>query len=237
MLPRYCGFDFRHKKAIGYRNINEIYEQQNQLHCCETLFGDYEASVLVLLQDAANFDRLNNLYIKTGHNPFRHDPTVETNKNLFRFLKPYFPLGQSVVEPNNRSCGVFYANAVWLLKEAADMQGDLRGDDGDLEIFLATLDNLPNLKLIIACGQVPFNLVCSAQNQLLPKWSEFRGKQVAEISIRGRQLLLGSTFHPGRRGMNWRLKFSNTNGLSGADLLEKDFGCILELAGFQKISS
>ena len=236
-MRRYCGFDFRQTNAVGYRNINEIYEQHDQLHCCETLFGDYEASVLVLLQDAANFDRLNKLYIKTGQNPFRHDPKVETNKNLFRFLKPYFRLGKSVADPNNRSCGVFYANAVWLLKDAADMQGDLRGDDGDLEIFLATLDSLPNLKLIIACGLVPYNLVCSAQNQLLPKWSDFRGGQVTKVAIRNRDFILGSTFHPGRRGVNWRYKFSNAHALSGADLLEQDFSCILESAGFKKISS
>ena len=104
-------------------------------------------------------------------------------------------------------------------------------------IFLATLNSLPNLKLIIACCLPPYNFVCSAQNQLLPKWSDFRGGQVAKITIRNRDFLLGSTFHPGRRGVNWRFKFSNSNELGGADLLEQDFSCILESAGFQKISS
>ena len=235
MSQRNCGFDFRHKKALGYRNINEIFEQKTQLHCCETLFGDYNAKVLVLLQDAANYKKLNNLFIKTGRNPFKHDPKVDTNKNLFRFLKPYFPLGKSVFEPNSRNCGVFYANAVWLLKETVSMQGGVRTEDCDLEIFHATLNNLPKLQLIIACGKAPYDLVSTIQNSKLPKWSNFRGKGVVKIFIGDREFFFGSTFHPGKRGANWRLKYSDTYRLNGADLLEQDFSYLLDSAGFEKI--
>jgi hypothetical protein len=93
------GYDFKDLKLSGYRNINELYPQKEQLHCCETLFGDSLAEVLLLAQDAADFPKFEALNKIDSKNPFRHDPKWATNKNLFKYLSPYFDLGISTEKP------------------------------------------------------------------------------------------------------------------------------------------
>jgi hypothetical protein len=75
MTTKKYGVDFEHLNLEGYRNINELYKQDSQLHACETLFGDWNAEVMVLAQDAANFNTLKKLIDADNKNPFRHSRT------------------------------------------------------------------------------------------------------------------------------------------------------------------
>ena len=154
MATKKFGIDFEQLKLEGYRNINELYKQDSQLHACETLFGDWNAEVMVLAQDAANFNTLKKLIDADSKNPFRHSPTNNTNKNLYNILFSLnrFDIGE-FCKPNNRNCGLYYANAIWLLKESDSMSGAITNQKDAYKvnkcIFEATLNNLPNLKLIL----------------------------------------------------------------------------------------
>lgn len=156
--------DFAHLRLAGYRNINERTRPEHQLHGCETLFGDFSARVMVLLQDFANVPIVQERVQRGEPNPFHHSLTAQTNVNLIRLFAPYFTA--NINGDTARTCGLYYANAVWLLKE--DPKGDgksaslprLRQVLGICEpVFRATLQNLPNLELIIAFGSVAFRAI------------------------------------------------------------------------------
>ena len=236
-----AGFLFRHKSYPGYRNINEIYPQHESLHVCETLFGDRGAQLLLLLQDAASFQKMKALFESTGKNPFRHDPSFRTNKNLFKILRGFFPVGDSLETPNNRSCGVYYANSVWLLKETDGAQGELSDPDEvcDQEILQATFNQLNDLRLVIACGYLAYRTIASVAgiDRSRKGWKLLHGADPILCSIFGKNLLLATTFHPGARGEQARKKMTASdlekNDCSGLGLLGADFHKILRAAGFE----
>ena len=242
------GFDFRHIQVDGYGNINTIYPQKTQLHACETLFGDFEAEVLLLAQDASDFESLENSYILNKLNPFRHSEKLETNKRLFEYTKPYFNVGDEFNSPNARSCGVYYANSIWLLKKTNGKSGQLKNlknvFEKSIETFEATLDNLPKLKLIITLGKVPYkflNYFLSKKNgtkYTLGVWNDvIINREIIKIEIKSRQMLIGATYHPGSLGTIARARASNFSGVGctseGIRLIKEDFSSILEKSGFK----
>ena len=115
VITKKFGIDFEDVNLEGYRNINELYKQHNQLHACETLFGDWDAEVMILAQDAANFNTLKKMAENSIGNPFRHSPENKTNCNLYKVMKSLnlYDLGPYEI-PNNKKCGLYYANAIWL---------------------------------------------------------------------------------------------------------------------------
>ena len=47
--------NFAHLKVNGYKNVNEIKLINNRLHSIQTLFGDLNAKILILLHNPTNF--------------------------------------------------------------------------------------------------------------------------------------------------------------------------------------
>ena len=66
-------------------------------------------------------------------------------------------------KPNNRNCGLYYANAIWLLKESEGMSGAITNKEMaykiNQEVFAETLKNLKKLKLIVTLGEHSFNFI------------------------------------------------------------------------------
>ena len=219
-MTRKLGNEFKHVQLEGYRNINELYEQDSQLHACETLFGDWNAEVMILAQDAANFSTLKKLKDTDHRNPFRHSPTNNTNKNLHDILSGLnrFDMGE-FCSPNNRNCGLYYANAIWLLKDSRDMSGAITNRQlvykKNYEIFLATLSNLPNLKLILTLGELSFSFVRNFFNQQIDQsWHlAVKNWQLHKVIIGNQKIHIGAIYHASNRGMIARAKL---NGITGA---------------------
>jgi hypothetical protein len=230
---KYFGIDFKHLKVEGYRNINKIYPQTNQLHACETLFGDWNAKVMILAQDAANFETLDLLLKKNPkENPFRHGEKVKTNLNLFNLLKKtkHFDLGD-YLKPNNKKCGVYYANAVWLLKISNSMSGPIVNKekvfDASKEVIKATLFNLNDLKLIITLGREPFLFLKEVfKNEIMGEWPEVVLKRkLNKFNYQGKEYLVGSIYHTSNRGVISR---ANKNGFIGKNSKTKGEDLCLE---------
>lgn len=224
-MTRKLGNDFKHVELEGYRNINELYEQDSQLHSCETLFGDWNAEVMVLAQDAANFRTLKKLKDADNKNPFRHSPTNKTNKNLYDVLSVlnHFDMGD-FCKPNNRNCGLYFANAIWLLKDSEGMSGAITNKEvaykKNQEVFTATLKNLSNLKLILTLGQHSFNFIKQFfENQMQLDWhSSVTQRNTNTVHVENSVYTVGSIYHTSNRGMIARAKL---NGIVGANSCAK----------------
>ena len=202
MTTKKYGIDFEHLNLEGYRNINELYKQDSQLHACETLFGDWNAEVMILAQDAANFNTLKKLIDADNKNPFRHSPTNNTNKNLYSILFSLnrFNMGE-FCKPNNRNCGLYYANAIWLLKESDSMSGAITNQKDAYKVsectFEATLNNLPNLKLILTLGKHSFNFIqYYFKNQISTDWSQsVLERKISKVNTGSNSYLVSSIYH------------------------------------------
>ena len=136
---------------------------------------------MVLLQDFANVGIVKERKLRGEQNPFHHSVTNRANINLVRLFAPYFNVNING-GVTARTCGLYYANAVWLLKE--DPKGD--GKSAPLPqlsevlticdpVFRATLQNLRNLELIIAFGRVAFkalqsNCSITPRSSRRPRW-------------------------------------------------------------------
>jgi hypothetical protein len=223
------GYDFRHLTLGGYRNINQLYPQVDRLHCCETLFGDPQAEVLLLAQDAAHVSRFEAAMAKDpAQNPFRHDPHLPTNAYLFEYLRKYFDVGRSTEDPNNRGCNIYYANAIWLLKEGDSAQAAVKQEGKALEVSLpvltATVNQLVRLRVVIALGSVAYRAI-RLLDPRLPRWADVRCRGLHPASLLGKQVMVGTTFHPGGRGRNNRVRHEKSMGRSESPdaLFERDF--------------
>ena len=220
MTSKKYGIDFEDIKIDGYRNINELYKQHSQLHACETLFGDWNAEVLLLAQDPANFKTLEDLHMKYPNlNPYHHDGKIKTNKNLFEVMQSLnrFDLGTYDI-PNNKNCGLYYANAIWLLKESSGMSGAITNKkkvyEESKKTFSATLSNLPRLKIILTLGKHSFDFAMYFfENQIKTNWhNTVIERKTHRVQACGRQYSLASIYHTSNRGMIAR---ANRNGLNG----------------------
>jgi hypothetical protein len=219
MANKKFGIDFASLKAEGYRNINELYKQNNQLHACETLFGDWDAEVMILAQDAANFNTLKQLKASSDENPFKHSPKNRTNKNLYEIIRSLeiFKTGEYDM-PNNKKCGLYYANAIWLLKDTDGMSGSLTNTKEaykeNKKVFDATISNLPRLKLILTLGEHAFNFIkfCSGDQISIDWHQSVQKRKLSKAQIGNKSLLVGSIYHTSNRGMIARSRRDGYDG-------------------------
>jgi hypothetical protein len=185
-----------------YLNPNKLQDMSDRLHVCETLFGDFDARVLVLLQDAADVD---SLLVSRDLSPSRpvlsHSEKALTNKRLVSWFKDFFPV--SIDGSNAQHCGIYYANAVWLLKLNGGMSGPLPQKSKVLEtcgpVLSATLQNLERLELILAFGRHSYSALC----RLFPltrSWEEaLISTEPEEVIHLGRKLEVLGLNHPAAR--------------------------------------
>lgn len=219
MTTKKFGADFERLNLEGYRNINELHKQHTQLHACETLFGDWNAEVMILAQDAANFNTLQKLKIKDNKNPFRHSPGNQTNKNLFEIMSSLkrFDMG-NYDAPNNLNCGLYYANAIWLLKDSKDMSGAITNTKESYkingQILEATINNLTKLKLILTLGEHSYKFLTHFfRDQIEMDWHQTVAESKAhKVHYKGAAYLVSSIYHTSTRGMVARAKLNQFIG-------------------------
>ena len=180
---------------VWYRNPNEFQDMSNRLHVCETLFGDFNAKLMILLQDAADEETLIAHKISTPDNPLRHDPKIGTNKKLVKWLERHFPV--DIEGRNAKSCGVYYANAIWLIKKGGDISSPIYELSKVLKacepVLDDTINNLKQLKLVLAFGK-PAYLALKQRFSIKETWKEALTNNTL-IDV-GRQFKIGAINHP-----------------------------------------
>lgn len=178
-----------------YLNPNEFQDMSNRLHVCETLFGDFNAKLMILLQDAADEQTLLNQKKSTPENALRHSPKIGTNKKLVKWLKEYFEV--DIEGSNAKECGIYYANAIWLIKKGANISSPIHLQNDVLEVcepvLDATITNLKELKLILAFGKSAF-LALKGKFNIRESWEDALSKNLL-IDV-GRGFKVGAINHP-----------------------------------------
>ena len=200
-----------------YLNPNNFQDMSNRLHVCETLFGDFDAKLMILLQDAADEQTLLNQKKKTPESPLRHNPEIRTNKKLIVWLKDYFNVDIDGV--NAKNCGVYLANAVWLIKKGYVMRAPIRKKKAVLiecsPVLDATIANLKNLRLIMTFGQIAYESI-ALKFKITLTWHEAL-KQEGAIKVEG--YVVGAFPHPAARGID----INKIKGKISHLLLESNF--------------
>ncbi len=196
-------YDFRDLRVDGYVNVNEYAAIKHQLHACETLFGDRNAEVLILGQDAAHAKRMREIIVSKGEGAkgFRHDPEVRTNKNLQKCLNDYLTQQHPKAAWSADDCGIFYANAIWLLKDTDRRFDAMTNIKSAMKVcapvFDATIDGLRELKIIIPLGKIPYIFLRSLDTSLPKPWREQVDRNAAlNFDYRGRRFLVTPVLHP-----------------------------------------
>ena len=82
----------------GYTNVFEIIKDCPRFYATETLYGDWDAEVLLLAKDAAPAHVIYELFKKEGKDAWRHAQRrlwdkggVKTNERLDRLVKKFLP--------------------------------------------------------------------------------------------------------------------------------------------------
>ena len=178
-----------------YRNPNEFQDMSKRLHVCETLFGDFNAKLMVLLQDAADENTILQQKQLESINPLRHSPKIGTNKKLVKWLGEYFPI--DIEGSNAKNCGIYYANAVWLIKKGGNISSPIHQPRKVVEacapVLEATINNLANLKLILAFGKSAY-LALKQKFNIQVSWDEALHSN-ALIDV-GKGFKIGAINHP-----------------------------------------
>jgi hypothetical protein len=193
--------------ARDYINPNELMQMSNQLHLCESLFGDWNARVCLLLQDPADVYSIRKFQKQTGRPILSHSPNADTNKRLVEWLNKFEMYSKLDIEGRlSKSCGLYYANAVWFLKREGGMGAPLRQRslviNESSEILAATITQLKELELIIAFGGVAYQAL---QNifDLKPTWPKvLQSSNLISAQTNQRSYLIGVTNHPKARGVS-----------------------------------
>lgn len=242
--PRKSAVHFEHIELDGYVNINRFHESFDQLHCCETLFGDYNAEVMLLGQDPGEYETFKELKDMNDPNPYRHGPKRPTNIMLHKLMSPYFDVDNVLNSTKARNCGLYFANAIWLLREGAGAKQKHPPEAFEVchEIFAATLNNLTKLKLIIVMGEDAHNYMKKVISNLPQKLWDFVKRDtpihgtVNHSMMEPRQLFVGAMYHP--RAIGDRLKREKELNPdvkeNGTDLTRHDLERMFAVAGVNR---
>jgi len=126
----------------GYVNIYELVPQETRLFGTESLYGDWNARVLLLAKDFACSNLLHQRIAARDLRPYRHEPTLRTNRALRRLADPL------CTAPDAEHCGLLYGSALAsLCRDDGNMSGALPNRAAAIEFgsraLEFTLENMP----------------------------------------------------------------------------------------------
>ena len=191
--------------APGWANIHDIIPEPPRLSGVDAFLGDTGAHTLVLGKDAAPARVFRQLVEESHPDPYRHDPALPTNQMLQQVLGAVgidAPLNGS----RAASCGVYYANAYWLLRDDDHFSGPLKNADAAFEqskrVLEYMLSNLTRLERVIAMGADAY----TALMQFFDLREDWRSNLHEQRHVRVGSLKLCASSHLGYFGVRMRLR-------------------------------
>lgn len=181
-----------------YRNPNDYQSMGDRLHVCETLFGDFDAEIMILLQDAADTATIERQALEFPSSPLRHGNKVRTNIRLVNWFASLLQSDLIDINGSHASgCGIYYANAVWLIKRGDSMRAPIRAkksvSQACLPVLHATIKNLSRLRLIITFGREAYTFLRNAYGLPLD-WQSALSSQKPQMLANG--IAVGAMNHP-----------------------------------------
>lgn len=150
-IPSWAG-DLR---ADGWANIHDIVPAPPRLTGVDAFLGDRQAHTLILGKDCAPA-RAFRRRVAAGHDdPYSHDPTLPTNLMLSEVLA-HVGIDAPLDGSRASDCGLYYANAFYLLRDDNRFSGALPPADTawaeSQKVLAYVLASLPKLERIICMG-------------------------------------------------------------------------------------
>lgn len=182
-------------RAPGYTNIWELLPHEKKLYGTETLFGDWDGELLILLQDFSTRQEIEQRITAGDTNPYRHDPDIKTNRRL-EVCAAHFSRG---LDP--RTCGILYGSAlVGLLKEGDSLSSGLGKWHSVLayaqEVLAWTLGQMPAVKMVACCGKVAWETATTTHGLKGLDWRTYLERR---IPVKAGKVLLFAQRHPVNR--------------------------------------
>ncbi len=210
----------RSLRAEGWANIHDLIEQPPRLTGVDSFCGDVRAHTLILGKDCAP-TRVFRKRLARGHrDPWSHDPKLKTNRTLARML-----LAVGIEAPVDgsaaASCGAYYANANYLLRDDGAFSGALpnaaAGLSASRPILEYILDALPLIR-VIAMGEDAYRALACIYDLETP-WRVAVTDRVRATTSGG--LMIFASSHLGHWGVRNRAPGSSREACLA--LIEEDW--------------
>ncbi len=178
----------------GYTNVYELCPGETRLFGTEDLFGDWNGRVLLLAKDFA-CSRLIRERLEAGDpRPYRHEPTLVTNRRLCKFVEPL----RTGAAPD--TCGLLYGSALAsLCRDDDKMSGTLPNRAEAMrfgERALAfTIGHMPNLEAIVCMGDEAW-MCASGVLKVRSAWAKTRD---AVGVVQAGNIRMIAAYHPAAR--------------------------------------
>lgn len=178
----------------GYASAHSLLPSETRLYGTESLYGDWNARILLLAKDFAA-SRILHDRIAAGHpRPYSHEPRLRTNLRLQQLADPFR------LSPSPTSCGLLYGSALAsLCRDDGRMSGSLPNRAEALafgaRVLGFALEHLPRLQAVVCMGEDAW-LVTTAALGLTADWRPARDTGAI---TQARGLNIVAAYHPAAR--------------------------------------
>lgn len=114
--------------APGWANIHDIINAPPRLTAVDAFLGDPHAHTLILGKDCAPASEFRKRVSRGESDPYRHNPRLPTNRMLSAMLRRV-GVAAALDGSNSATCGCYYANAYWLLRDDNHFSGALQNKE------------------------------------------------------------------------------------------------------------
>ena len=146
----------------AYTNVYELIPDEPRLYGTESLYGNWDAPLLLLAKDFAPRSLVEDRIAAGDPRPYRHEPRMRTNKNLVQLVSR---LGSNLL---------YGSAAASLLRNDGRVSGTLPRWS-EVRTFAEqslrfTLENMPNVRGIACLGEVAWRCAGSTLGIAMPRW-------------------------------------------------------------------
>src|SRR5262245_35582197 len=181
-------------QVLGYSTAHRVLPDETRLYGTESLYGDWNGSVLLLAKDFAPSRILHERMAVRHPRPYSHEPELGTNKRLIRFA------GNLARSDDPANCGMLYGSALAnLLRDDGNFSGSLpnrpQAMKHGVDVLRFVVERMPNLSTIVCMGEEAFE-VTAAVLEVPVRWRD-RGEMSGPL--RAGTLAISVVPHPAAR--------------------------------------
>jgi len=178
----------------GYTNAYSLLPAETRLYGTESLYGDWNARILLLAKDFAPSRILRDRITAAHPRPYSHEPTLKTNVRLQQLT------GHLALSPDPTACGLLYGSALAsLCRDDGRMSGTLPSRTAALafgaRVLTFALNHLPCLRAIVCMGEEAW-LVTAATLGINADWRDSRESCAI---VRVNRISIIAAYHPAAR--------------------------------------
>jgi hypothetical protein len=224
--------EIRNIRLDGYKNVFEYASNpfpdpsHPNLWGTETLFGDWDGKLLIVLKDFSSTETLKSR--SDGRPIYSHGPKIQTNRNLISFLEnTKFGF---LTRQKNTSCEMLYISACFLIRRGNGLSGPISFDalEKSWNVIDFSISKMQKLTDVVLCGKEAFISFHKFGNLVADRNDVMSGGKFVWWNFQNRKFRVHITYHPGGMGVNGRR--DRTEGRSGQEMTQGDWNRITKYA-------